>query len=65
MAQNGWQTKTLAVASLHLDPKNPRLGREISAGAPRDIIQHLFEHDKAMDVVQSIASRGYFQMNRF
>jgi hypothetical protein len=53
-------TKQLAVASLHLDKKNPRLGRETLAGAPREIIQHLFEHDKAFDVADSIATRGFF-----
>ncbi len=55
-----WPTKQLAVASLHLDKKNPRLGRETLARAPRDIIQHLFEHDKALDVADSIATRGFF-----
>ncbi len=55
-----WPTKQLSVASLHLDAKNPRLGRETSPRAPREIIQYLFEHDKALDVAESIASRGYF-----
>lgn len=60
MAKNIWATKRFSVASLHLDPKNPRLGRETSARAPREIIQYLFEHDKALDVAESIAERGYF-----
>ncbi len=60
MAKNGWQSKTLPVVSLHLDAKNPRLGRETTARAPREIIQHLFDHDKALDVAQSIVARGYF-----
>ena len=60
MAKNGWQSKTLRIASLHLDAKNPRLGRETTARAPREIIQHLFDHDKALDVAQSIVARGYF-----
>jgi len=60
MATNIWGTKLHSVASLHLDAKNPRLGRETSARAPREIIQYLFEHDKAMDVAQSIVARGYF-----
>jgi hypothetical protein len=50
----------MAVASLHLDAKNPRLGRETTARAPREIIQYLFEHDKAVEVADSIATRGYF-----
>jgi len=60
MAINAWPTKQHAVASLHLDGKNPRLGRETLARAPREIIQYLFEHDKALEVAQSIAARGYF-----
>lgn len=60
MKHDAWTTKRTPVASLHLDPKNPRLGREVSARAPREIIQHLFDHDKAMDIAESIATRGYF-----
>lgn len=60
METHRWRTKRLSVASLHLDAKNPRLGRETSSRAPREIIQYLFEHDKALDVAESIASRGYF-----
>lgn len=57
---DSWPTKRLTVASLHLDEKNPRLGRETQPRAPRDVIQHLFDHDKAMDVATSIATRGFF-----
>ena len=60
MATNIWSTKRLLVASLHLDAKNPRIGRETAARAPREIIQYLFEHDKALEVAQSIVTRGYF-----
>lgn len=60
MARSVWSTKRHPVTSLHLDSKNPRLGRETSARAPREIIQYLFEHDKALDVAKSIAARGYF-----
>lgn len=55
-----WPTKRLAVASLHLDKKNPRLGRETLASAPRQIIQYLFDHDKALDVANSIVRSGFF-----
>ena len=61
MAQAPWKTKRLTVASLLLDEKNPRLGRETGGRAPREIVQYLFDHDKAMDVARSIASRGYFE----
>ena len=60
MAKTEWQIKHLSVASLHLDAKNPRLGRWASGSSPRDLIQLLFEHDKAIEVAQSIAARGYF-----
>lgn len=60
MATDSWPTTRRSVASLHLDAKNPRLGRETSARAPREIIQYLFEQDKALEVAQSIATRGYF-----
>lgn len=60
MATTGWKNKDLSVVNLHLDVKNPRLGRESTTSAPRDIIQYLFEHDKALEVAQSIATRGYF-----
>lgn len=55
-----WPTTPRSIAGLHLDPKNPRLGRETLNRAPREIIQYLFEHDKAVEVAHSIATRGYF-----
>ncbi len=58
--EGSWPTQLKAVASLHLDPRNPRLGRESSKRAPREIVQHLFDHDKAFEVAESIATRGYF-----
>jgi ParB-like nuclease domain. len=55
-----WPTKRLSVVSLQLDKKNPRLGRETSAQAPGEIVKYLFENDKAMEVAESIARRGFF-----
>jgi len=60
MARAKWAIRNASVGSLLLDSKNPRLGRETQARAPRDIIQYLFENDKAMDVAASIATRGFF-----
>ncbi|MCR4297752.1 MAG: hypothetical protein NUV75_03205 [Gallionella sp.] len=61
MAKTEWQMKpNMLVANLHLDAKNPRLGRRASGSSPRELIQQLFEHDKALEVAQSIATRGYF-----
>lgn len=56
-----WSTKNLSVATLLLDSKNPRLGRETGPRSPRDIAQYLFEHDKVIEVAESIVVRGYFQ----
>ena len=61
MAKKDWQTARLSVASLFLDENNPRLGRETSGRAPHEIIQYLFDHDKALDVARSIAAHGYFE----
>ena len=55
-----WKTERMSPTNLHLDTKNPCLDRERFARAPREIIQYLFEHYKAMEVAQSIATRGYF-----
>jgi hypothetical protein len=55
-----WQSKSIAVASLQLDPKNPRLGEHAVGASPHDLIQMLFEHDKVLEVAESIAKRGFF-----
>lgn len=60
MAIDSWPTKRISVASLHLDAKNPRLGRETLTRAPREIIQHLFEHNKVLEIADSIVTRGFF-----
>lgn len=60
MADTGWQIKRLSITNLHLDSRNPRLGPGATEKSPRDLIQELFEHDKALEVAQSIARRGYF-----
>jgi hypothetical protein len=60
MSANDWLTKKISITSLHLDSKNPRLGRETLSRAPREIIQYLFDNDKAIEVAESIATRGFF-----
>ena len=61
MARTRWTTEYLSVESLLLDEKNPRLGGETGGRTQREIIQYLFDHDKALDIVRSIATRGYFE----
>ena len=41
--------------------KNPRLGTETTGQTQREIIQYLFDHDKALEIVRSIVTRGYFE----
>ena len=60
MTMGNWPTEEHSVVSLFLDEKNPRLGRNATGLAPREIIHHLFAHDKAFEVAESIALRGYF-----
>ena len=58
--KNG-RLKYLSVAKLLLDEKNPRLGTETTGQTQREIIQYLFDHDKALEIVRSIVTRGYFE----
>ena len=51
---------TKSVTVLHLDSKNPRLGRRRQSMSQQEIIQYLFEHDKAYDVAESIALLEYY-----
>ncbi len=61
MEKTNWPTEYLSVANLFLDERNPRLGGEIGGRTQREIIQYLFDHDKALEVVRSIVARGYFE----
>ena len=61
MEKTNWPTEYLSVANLFLDERNPRLGGEIGSRTQREIIQYLFDHDKALEVVRSIVARGYFE----
>lgn len=59
MAPQLWATTERPVKGLHLDQLNPRLP-EATGNSPREIIQHLFDHDKTLEIATSIATRGYF-----
>jgi hypothetical protein len=48
------------VASLLLDPENPRLPEELQGGAQRDILAYLFEHDVLTELVDSYIANGFF-----
>ncbi len=57
---SNWTTRSIYVASLDLDVKNPRLGGIATNYSPKEIVQYLFQYDKALEVAESIANRGYF-----
>lgn len=60
MAANDWPLRLLPVASLQLDEKNPRLLRQNVSRAPGGIIQYMFDRAKALEIADSIATRGFF-----
>jgi|GEM_PF-1395679 len=60
MSANDWKFKQISVASLYLDPENPRLDTVPRGASPRELIQMLFTHNKAIEVAESIALRGFF-----
>lgn len=53
-----WQTKTLKVVNVKLDPKNVRI--DIDNPSQDAIIQDLFKNEDAMQIVESIAQNGFF-----
>lgn len=59
MPAKEWGTAPRAVKSLQLDGLNPRLPED-TGRSPREIIQHLFDNDKALELAASIATRGFF-----
>lgn len=61
MTRKRWTTRYLSVARLLLDEKNPRLGTGTTEQTQREIIQYLFDHDKALEIVRSVVTRGYFE----
>ena len=61
MTRKRWPTRYLSVAKLLLDEKNPRLGTGTTGQTQREIIQYLFDHDKVLEIVRSIVTRGYFE----
>ena len=54
-----WVQKDLAVASLLLDPQNPRIPPSDIERDQRALIEELIEHDDAPDLAKDIAQDGY------
>lgn len=60
MALTDWKPRRLSHTNLLLDAKNPRLGPTVTGITQADIIQFLFDNEKALDIASSIAKRGFF-----
>lgn len=62
MSAFDWPLKELSVSSLRLDARNPRIPQTTSTVySQNELINALFEHDDALDIVESIADKGgYF-----
>jgi len=54
-----WSEKHVAVASLFLDPQNPRIPPSSSPLDQRALIAELVEHDNVLDLAKDIAENGY------
>ena len=52
--------RNLAIARLHLDPKNPRLPEEAQGGTEDALMQHLYEHFDLDEIAAPMAQNGYF-----
>lgn len=56
---DNWKDKTLAVPSLLLDSRNPRIPDTDSKQGQRDLIADLVENDKVYELAKSIVDKGY------
>jgi hypothetical protein len=54
-----WVEKNLSVASLLLDPQNPRIPPSEVERDQRALIEELIEHDDALDLAKDVADDGY------
>lgn len=54
-----WAEKHLSVASLLLDPQNPRIPPSEVERDQRALVEELIEHDDALDLAKDIADDGY------
>jgi hypothetical protein len=54
------ETQNLAVASLQLDPNNPRLPEDIVGSTQSAILKHLLENEALEELAQSMADSGFF-----
>lgn len=57
---NDWKTKDVSVASLSLDPLNPRIAEADENLSQRKLIEYLLEYDQVYELAKDIVEKGYF-----
>src|SRR5260370_42438464 len=55
-----WDEETLAVTSLSLDPRNPRIPEAGDTPSQREIVAELVEHDNVYELARDITYQGYY-----
>jgi hypothetical protein len=55
-----WPRQKVGIADLFLDPENIRLGVEVQTSQQEALINDLFANENAMQVLESIATNGFF-----
>src|SRR5260370_5940129 len=55
-----WDEETLAVTSLSLDPRNPRIPEAGDTPSQREIVAELVEHDNVYELARDITDHGYY-----
>ncbi len=60
IAFDRWQATKLSVASLFLDPFNPRIPSSGEGLTQDELMEDLVRNDRVLDLAKSIAANGYF-----
>ena len=60
MDYSAWDTQSVSVTSLDLDPQNPRLPNLGHEATQREIIAQLIEHEAVFELAKDIAKFGFF-----
>ncbi len=60
IAFDRWQPTKLSVASLFLDPFNPRIPSSGEGLTQDELMEDLVQNDRVLDLAKSIAANGYF-----
>lgn len=56
----GHNIKNISIADLHFDPQNPRIGTALSSASDEQILAHMLESERILELVLSIGQQDYF-----